>query len=206
MIVENTNGLYRCEAKFGNWGKNDSNTGFLYFDRSVLDFGKTFEGQARRRHALRRPDHGTRGAISRRAVAATITVLAEDRFQDLRMTRRTRTFADVSDADVIRQIATDHGLHPSVDVRADAQSARAGEPERPGVPARARARDRRRSLWMEDNDAERASARRAATAARCSMTLRQPAARVHRARRPRRCSARASRSAAGTSRASRRCR
>ena len=21
MIVENTNGLYRCEAKFGNWGR-----------------------------------------------------------------------------------------------------------------------------------------------------------------------------------------
>src|SRR6185503_16095157 len=43
MIVENTNGLYRCEAKFGNWGEKNSTTDFLYFDRSVLDFGKDFE-------------------------------------------------------------------------------------------------------------------------------------------------------------------
>ena len=43
MIVENTNGLYRCEAKFGNWGEKNSTTDFLYFDRRVLDFGKDFE-------------------------------------------------------------------------------------------------------------------------------------------------------------------
>ncbi len=44
--------------------------------------------------------------------APSLTVLAEDRFQDLRMTRRTRTFTDVSDADVATQIAGDYGLTP----------------------------------------------------------------------------------------------
>src|SRR5205823_15127015 len=48
--------------------------------------------------------------------APTLTVLAEDRFQDLRMTRRTRTFADMSDASVMQQLASDHGLTPDVDV------------------------------------------------------------------------------------------
>ena len=45
-----------------------------------------------------------------------IAVLAEDRFQDLRMIRRTRTFTDASDSDVFSQIANDHGLTPQVDV------------------------------------------------------------------------------------------
>jgi phage protein D len=43
-------------------------------------------------------------------------VLAEDRLQDLRMTRRTRTFEDVSDRDVIDQIAAAQSLRTEVDI------------------------------------------------------------------------------------------
>ena len=42
MIAENTTGLYRCEAKFGNWGAANGNADFLFFDRKTLDFGKDF--------------------------------------------------------------------------------------------------------------------------------------------------------------------
>ena len=42
-VAENTSGLYRCEARFGNWGLKDSATDYLYFDRQVLDFGKDFQ-------------------------------------------------------------------------------------------------------------------------------------------------------------------
>src|SRR5690606_31118178 len=45
-----------------------------------------------------------------------LLVMAEDRLQDLRMTRRTRTFEQVSDADVIRQVAQAHGLQADVSV------------------------------------------------------------------------------------------
>src|SRR5260370_28473293 len=41
---------------------------------------------------------------------AQVLVLAEDLLQDLRMTRRTRSFEDMSDEDVIRQIAQEHSL------------------------------------------------------------------------------------------------
>src|SRR5690606_381170 len=47
-----------------------------------------------------------------------LTVLAEDRFQDLRMARRTRSFEDVTDEDVFRRIASDHGLTPEIDAGA----------------------------------------------------------------------------------------
>lgn len=114
-IVETTAGLYRCEAMFGNWGTTNGRIDYVYFDRRMLDFGKPFkviyasetlfEGRIMALEALF-PEAGLR----------SITVLAEDRFQDLRMTRRTRAFADVTDADIVRQIARDHGLTASVDL------------------------------------------------------------------------------------------
>src|SRR4051812_36351915 len=45
MILENTTGLYRCEARFSNWGTVNNTTDFLYFDRKTLDFGKDFKIQ-----------------------------------------------------------------------------------------------------------------------------------------------------------------
>ncbi|KAA3655487.1 MAG: hypothetical protein DWQ10_17215 [Calditrichaeota bacterium] len=42
--------------------------------------------------------------------------MAEDRFQDLRMRRRSRTFEDNSDEDVFRQIASEHGLQSDLDI------------------------------------------------------------------------------------------
>jgi phage protein D len=47
--------------------------------------------------------------------APEVAVFAEDRLQDLRMTRRTRTFVDKSDAELFRQLASDHGLQANVD-------------------------------------------------------------------------------------------
>lgn len=115
LIVENTNGLYCCEALFGNAGDVNGKRDFLYFDRRVLDFGKPF--------AIK---YGSEMIFDGRIMCleghfpesgeARLNVLAEDRFQDLRMTRRTRTFTNVSDADVITQIAHEHGLSPQLDV------------------------------------------------------------------------------------------
>ena len=39
VIDENTQGLYRCEATFGNWDVRMQPNAFLYFDRKKLDFG-----------------------------------------------------------------------------------------------------------------------------------------------------------------------
>src|SRR4029078_13591959 len=115
MIVENTNGLYRCEAKFGNWGEKNSTTDFLYFDRSVLDFGKDFEIKLGNDSIFKGKIMGLEGNFPE-GQSPEITVLAEDRFQDLRMNRRTRTFTDVSDSEVTNQSPTDNGLNPSVDL------------------------------------------------------------------------------------------
>ena len=39
-VEESTDGLFRCEASFGNWGAYRGSIDYLYFDREVLEFGR----------------------------------------------------------------------------------------------------------------------------------------------------------------------
>lgn len=148
VISENTSGLYRCEASFNNWGDINNTIDYLYFDRRTLDFGKDLE--------IKRGDNtlfkGKIMAIEANYAAGQapqISVLAEDRFQDLRMTRRTRTFADVTDADVFNQIANDHGLSPSVNVNGPTYKVLAQVNQSDLAFMRERARAIDAEVWME---------------------------------------------------------
>lgn len=119
LVEETTAGLFRCEARFGNWGPRGETAGYLLFDRDLVDFGRAFAVELG-------PAGGTRRVFAGRIMgleasfppgaAPELTVLAEDRFQDLRMTRRSRAFEEVSDADILRRVAADHGLAPELDV------------------------------------------------------------------------------------------
>jgi len=112
-VVEAGEGIYRCAATFGNWGGPDS-SGFQHFKRDKLEFGKKigvkledkllFEGRIT-------------AIVGKYPEGSTpqIAIHAEDRLQDLRMTRRTRCFANASVADIARQLANDHGLTPKID-------------------------------------------------------------------------------------------
>jgi phage protein D len=114
-IDEAADGLYACEATFGNWGPRNGSTGFLYFDRQTLDFGKELEIRLGTETIFR----GLISALDARfpdGDPPRICVLAEDRLQALRMTRRTRTYLGMSDADVFQKVANDHGLTPDVNV------------------------------------------------------------------------------------------
>lgn len=115
VIVENTAGLYRCEALFGNLGTTNNSLGFLYFDRKKLEFGKGFQVKLATDILFDGRITGLEAHFPQ-GDAPKFRVLAEDRFQDLRMTRRTRTFTDRQDTDVFRQIANEHGLSPDVDI------------------------------------------------------------------------------------------
>jgi phage protein D len=117
-LADRIDSMARAELCFGNWGGED-HPGFQHFDRNTIEFGKAlvvkqgdaklFEGRITA-IAAEYPEGAT----------PQISVLAEDRLQDLRMTRRTRCFAQASLADVARSIAQDHGLTPQVDVNAPA--------------------------------------------------------------------------------------
>ena len=119
FVEETTLGLFRCEATFSNWGTKDDHADFLFFDRRTLDFGKELSvefGPPGSQTTLFRGRVTGLEAGYPKSSEPLLTVLAEDRFQDLRMERRTRSFADVSDSDVFGQIASQHGLTPRVDV------------------------------------------------------------------------------------------
>jgi Bacteriophage probable baseplate hub protein len=111
LIAEDAAGLYRCEATFANWGPVNGSIGFLYFDRQTLDFGKAFKVQYQSGTLFDGRVMGLEAHFPE-GRPPELTVLAEDRFQDLRMTRRTRVFENVSDSDIVSQIAGDHGLTP----------------------------------------------------------------------------------------------
>jgi phage protein D len=119
LVEESVLGLFRCEANFINWGPKNGKVDFLYFDRQILDFGKVFSVEFGPPGVNSPVFAGCITGIEAHYPAnrpPEIQVLAEDRLQDLRMERHTRSFENVTDADVIRQIASQHGLTAQVDV------------------------------------------------------------------------------------------
>ena len=151
LIVEKTDGLFRCEAKFGNWGPKDNGIDFLYFDRDTLDFGKDFQVKIG-------SDEIFKGKITAleadfpEGKSPTITVLAEDALQNLRMTRRTRTFEDVSDEDVFKKIAQDHGLTPTIKVTSPTHKTVAQVNQSDLAFLRDRARSIDAEIWIKDKE------------------------------------------------------
>lgn len=150
-VVEDAQGLFRCEALFGNWGTIQNSTGFLYFDRRLLDFGKPFKVKLGA-DASRTIFDGRIMAIEAEFPeirAPEVRVLAEDRFQDLRMTRRSRTFSDMSDAAIVRKIAGEHGLTAQVEINGPTHKVVAQVNQSNLAFLRERMRTIDAELWME---------------------------------------------------------
>jgi phage protein D len=119
MVEETTLGLFRCEASFVNWGPAKNEVTFPLFDRERLYFGKTLSVEVGPQGQNSPVFAGRITGIEAHYLPGPppeLLVLAEDRFQDLRMERRTRSFENITDADLIRQIATQHGLKAEIDV------------------------------------------------------------------------------------------
>jgi phage protein D len=148
-VHEDVQGLYRCEARFGNWGPKNNDNDFLYFDRQKLDFGKAIQVKIEE-------DVIANGRIS--AMEANfpegeppdLSVLVEDRFQDLRMTRRTRTFDNATDSGVMTSIANDHGLQPNINISGPAYKVLVQVNQSDLAFLRERARAVEVELWMDD--------------------------------------------------------
>jgi phage protein D len=160
-VRESVEGLYRLEATFGNWGTHQGEVGFLYFDRALFDFGAEIAvemgaGQAEGRIFAGRIT-GLEGRFPGQR-PPEITVLAEDKLQDLRMTRRTRSFEQASTADIVNRVAGDHGLQAQVDVDSIsyAVAAQVNQSDLAFLRELARAADA--ELWIE-NGALHAQAR-----------------------------------------------
>jgi Bacteriophage probable baseplate hub protein len=94
----------RCTAAFGA-----PLTGSDFIDRRQLDFGRRFKVS---RSGATLFD-GVIVALGVRVTPAgppLVQVVAEDALQRLADVRRTRTFTDLSDGDIMQRVAADHGL------------------------------------------------------------------------------------------------
>ncbi len=154
VVRESQEGLYRCEVTLANWGNVGAGLGYLYFDRQTLDFGKKLEihigdGEAEGRvfsgRVMALEAHYPQGSIPR------LLVMAEDRLQDLRMIRRTRSWEQVDDRQVIADIASDHGLRSDIDIDGPRYEVLAQVNQSDLAFARERARAVDAHVWVEDD-------------------------------------------------------
>ncbi|HQU84106.1 MAG TPA: contractile injection system protein, VgrG/Pvc8 family [Pyrinomonadaceae bacterium] len=151
LIIEKTDGFFRCEAKFGNWGPTENTTDFLYFDRKVLDFGKEVQIKIGQEEIFKGKISALEAEFPE-AQSPEITFLAEDALQNLRMTRRTRTFENVSDADIFRKIASEHSLNGSIDVQSPTHKVLAQINQSDLAFLRERARAIDAEIWLKDKE------------------------------------------------------
>ncbi|MEX1020443.1 MAG: contractile injection system protein, VgrG/Pvc8 family [Litorilinea sp.] len=152
LVEETTVGLYRCEARFGNWGSEGDAMDYRFFDRSLLDFGKEFAVTLGSDEGEGEVFRGVISSIEGQYLAGQppqIVVLAEDAAQDLRVTRRTRTFEDVGDAEAFAQIANEHDLQAGIDIDGSTQRVIAQLNQSDLAFIRERARRLAAEVWIE---------------------------------------------------------
>lgn len=153
-VEESVDGLYCCEATFGNWGSHNGKVDFLYFDRQVFDFGRGFSVKMGLGQTASTIFEGRITALEGRYPAQRppeLAVLAEDRLQDLRMTRRSRSFEDVNDQEVIEQVAAGYGLATEIDVNGPRYSVLTQVNQSDLAFLRERVRAIDAELWIEEN-------------------------------------------------------
>lgn len=117
-VQENTDGLYRCEVTFTNWGAETNGDRYVLFDKAVLDFGQTLSIDMGDGDAQSTVFTGRITAMEGRYPQQSppeLLLLAEDRLQDLRMVRRTRSFENKDLKVLFRQISSEHGLQLDMD-------------------------------------------------------------------------------------------
>jgi phage protein D len=119
-IEEGVYGMKRLSARFTAWGREreqDTDEVELYLDGRVFDFGKRLEVTLGSADEARTVFKGAISAIEanyREGCEPEAVIFAEDKLMELRLSHRFKTYENVTDGDIARQIANEHGLRPDV--------------------------------------------------------------------------------------------
>jgi uncharacterized protein len=148
-IVEHIEGLYRLEALFGNWGPKGGKVDFLYFDRSLLEFGKEIQVKLGDSAIFQGRITALEGRFPTGA-APQLAILAEDSLQQLRLTRRSRSFENISDQDLFNQVAREHNLQTQISLTGPTHKVLAQINQSDLAFLRDRARAIGAEVWVED--------------------------------------------------------
>jgi len=152
VVAERSDGLARAEVAFGNWGTVDGSSGYTLFDRRKLEFGKRLEVRIAGTRVFTGRIMALEGLFPKSGAGnAELLVLAEDKLQDLRMTRRTRSFAQMSDGDVARSLASDHGLRAEINLSGPTHVVLTQVNQSDLAFLRDRARALNAEIWVDDD-------------------------------------------------------
>jgi uncharacterized protein len=119
-VEETTAGMKTLTARYLGIGPvaGSDRDADLYLDGAILDFGKRLNVSIGPADGARTIFSGTISGLEacrQEGREPEVAVFAEDRLMTLRMTRRMRTYENVSDADIASAIAAEHGLSAAVD-------------------------------------------------------------------------------------------
>lgn len=151
-VREGSEGMASAEITLSAWGTRQGGPDYTLFDRKQIEFGKKIEvllGNAKvfaGRIMAIEASYPSSGAGE-----ARVCVLAEDRLQDMRMTRRTRSFEHLSDADVMQRIASDHGLRAQIDLTGPTHNVLTQVNQSDLAFLRDRARTLGAEIWVDDD-------------------------------------------------------
>lgn len=121
-LEEDVEGMKRLSFTLGAVGpqRGSRDEQLLYLDGQTFDFGSEIEvamGPASRQLTVFKGRVSGIQLTLQQGQSPEVRVLAEDALMDLRMTRRFKTYEDMSDADILREIAGQHGLQAQADVQ-----------------------------------------------------------------------------------------
>ena len=119
-VAETTAGLKTLTARFKALGPipGAADEGQLYLDGAILDFGKKLDvsiGPGPDARTIFEGYVSGLEAIFREGKEPEVVVFAEDKLMSLRMTRRMKTYKQMSDADIAQAVASEHGLQAQAD-------------------------------------------------------------------------------------------
>src|SRR4051812_49231026 len=119
-IEETTQGLKTCVVHLLGVGPSDGASAEqqLYLDGAIVDFGKALEVSIGGRGDAKIVFRGAISALGPdldEGQAPEVVVYAEDKLMRLRMTRRSKAYEQMTDADIASSIANEHGLTPDAD-------------------------------------------------------------------------------------------
>lgn len=119
-VSETTAGLKTLSARFMAQGPTPGSEeeGQLYLDGAILDFGKKLDvslGPGPEARTIFEGYISGLEAIFKEGAEPQVVVYAEDKLMSLRMTRRMKTYKQMTDADIAQAIANEHSLQAQVD-------------------------------------------------------------------------------------------
>jgi uncharacterized protein len=154
-IEETTSGLKTLTAHLVAKGKANGSgeQQQLYLDGSVVDFGKKISVVLGATPAAHKVFSGWISGLEanfQEGKEPEVLVFAEDKLMKLRMTRRMKTYENMSDADIASAIASEHGLTPAVDADGPTYDVVQQWNMSDLAFLRERAREIQAEIWVED--------------------------------------------------------